>query len=102
MCILTCCSGILSARTFRMSVSVERERVANEDGLMIDDIELELLENRIESAAATRAPLSRLPLLPVASRPEARRRPVLASIVLWKRRRSRRRRKREKSPLSLF
>ena len=85
-----------------MSVSVERERVANEDGLMIDDIELELLENRIESAAATRAPLSRLPLLPVASRPEARRRPVLASIVLWKRRRSRRRRKREKSPLSLF
>jgi len=62
-----------------MSVSVERERDDSDDDGLID-IELEGLENRIESAAATRAPLRRLPLPPVAKRPEARRRPVLASI----------------------
>ena len=97
-CIITCCSGILSARTFRMSVSVERERDADDDGLI--DMELELLENRIESAAAMRAPLRRLPLLPVLEkRPAARRRPVLASIVL--RRGEAKEKKKRKSPLAL-
>lgn len=74
-----------------MSVSVERER---DDGLMSDDIELNELEDRIESAAATRAPLRRLLLpllLPVEKRPAARRRPVLASIVVRSRKEKRRR-----------
>ena len=81
-----------------MSVSVERERDADDDGLI--DMELELLENRIESAAAMRAPLRRLPLLPVLEkRPAARRRPVLASIVL--RRGEAKEKKKRKRPLAL-
>ena len=67
-----------------MSVSVERERDKC-DGL-IDDDEEDIDENRIESAAATRAPLRRrllpLPLLPLERRPAARRRPVLASMLV--------------------
>ena len=65
-----------------MSVSVERER--DDDGVIdIIDDELELDENRIESAAATTAPLRRLLplLLPWANRLAARRRPELASIL---------------------
>ena len=64
-----------------MSVSVEREREEknNDDGLIDDD------ENRIESAAATRAPLRSallLPALPLLERrPATRRRPVLASMA---------------------
>ena len=67
-----------------MSVSVERERDDSDDDGLID-IELEGLENRIESAAATRAPLRSallLPALPLLERrPATRRRPVLASMA---------------------